>query len=334
VKMETLLQVEHLEVAFATTHGSVQIVHGLNYTLAAGEALAIVGESGSGKSVHALAMAGLLEPAITRVSGRVLFEQHNLLALDAAALRKICGREIGFVFQDPMTSLNPLLSIGRQLAEPLYRHLGMDRIQAKARCIELLEQVGIDRAPQRLGQYPHQLSGGQRQRVMIAIAIACNPQLLIADEPTTALDATVQAQIIDLVRELKTALGMALIWITHDMGVVARVADQVQVMYAGRIVERGPVDAVFYDPRNAYTLGLLRALPGSAAGGRLRAIPGQPPDPAELPAGDPFAPRNPWATERCHCEVPPLRQAEMAVHGHLVAAWYDLRTCLVEERRS
>jgi len=329
--MSALLRVEQLDVTFATARGPVQIVHGLDYTVDAGETLAIVGESGSGKSVQALAIAGLLDPALARVSGRIWLDQRELLRLDGSAMGNICGREIGFVFQDPMTSLNPLLSIGRQLAEPLYRHLNLNRSKARARCIELLQQVGIDRAPQRLGQYPHQLSGGQRQRVMIAIAIACHPRLLIADEPTTALDATVQAQIIDLVRELKAALGMALIWITHDMGVVARVADQVQVMYAGRIVEQGPVDAVFYDPRNAYTLGLLRSLPAYAVAGRLHAIAGQPPDPAALPAGDPFAPRNPWASARCHREAPVLRQAEGAAPGHLVAAWYDLRACLAGE---
>ncbi len=326
-----LLQVDGLDVSFATPRGPVRVVHELSYSLHAGETLAIVGESGSGKSVQALAIAGLLDPAVARVSGQVRLDGRDLLALDANALCGIRGRDIGFVFQDPMTSLNPLLSIGRQLAEPLVRHLRLDRAAVRRRCIELLEQVGIDRAAQRLAQYPHQLSGGQRQRVMIAIGIACHPRLLIADEATTALDVTVQAQIVDLLRELKEALGMALVWITHDMGVVARLADTVQVMYAGRIAERGPVDALFHDPRSAYTLGLLRSLPGHAPAGRLRAIPGQPPDPSAPPPGDPFAPRNPYATARCLRERPPLRQAEDAAPGHLVAAWYDLRAALAAE---
>ncbi|MBN6151870.1 ABC transporter ATP-binding protein [Xanthomonas sp. AmX2] len=323
-------------MSFTTPRGTVRIVHGVSYSVAAGETLAIVGESGSGKSVQALAIAGLLEPKVARVSGRVMLGGRDLLALGEPALREIRGRDIGFVFQDPMTSLNPLLTIGRQLAEPLYRHLRLDREAARNRCLELLEQVGVDRASRRLQQYPHQLSGGQRQRVMIAIGIACRPRLLIADEATTALDVTVQAQIVDLLRELKDALGMALVWITHDMGVVARLADTVQVMYAGRIAERGPVDALFHDPRSAYTLGLLRSLPGSVSprrphGGRLRAIPGQPPDPFAPPPGDPFEPRNPYATERCRRELPPLRPAEDAAPGHLVAAWYDLRRALAEE---
>jgi oligopeptide/dipeptide ABC transporter ATP-binding protein len=329
-----LLDVQDLRIGFATPRGLVQVVHGLDYTLQAGETLAVVGESGSGKSVHALALVGLLRhPAARILGGRVLFNGQDLLQLDEAALRNIRGREIGFVFQDPMTSLNPMLTIGRQLAEPLRRHLGMDRDAARKRCIELLELVGIDRAAARLKHYPHQLSGGLRQRVMIAIGVACNPKLLIADEATTALDVTVQAQVVDLLRDLKARLGSTLIWITHDMGVVARLADTVQVMYAGRIVERGPVDAVFHDTRSAYTLGLLRSLPDGGRG-RLQAIPGQPPDPAAPLPGDPFAPRNAYATPRCFTEAPPLAQAEAAQAGHLVAAWYDLRAALSAEQRA
>jgi peptide/nickel transport system ATP-binding protein/oligopeptide transport system ATP-binding protein len=225
-----------------------------------------------------------------------------------------------------MTSLNPVLTIGRQIAEPAMRHLGLSAADAWARAAELLALVGIADAGRRLKQYPHQFSGGMRQRVMIAIAIACNPKLLIADEPTTALDVTVQAQILGLVRDLKRKLGMAVIWITHDMGVVAGLADTVQVMYAGRVVERGPVRAVFKDPRNAYTWGLLRSLPehGRRTQRRLHQIQGQPPDLYVPPKGDPFAPRNPFATPRCREDTPPLVPARDAAPGHLVAAWYDL----------
>jgi peptide/nickel transport system ATP-binding protein/oligopeptide transport system ATP-binding protein len=255
-----------------------------------------------------------------------MFRGRDLLRMSEAELRDVRGGEIGFVFQDPMTALNPVLTIGRQVAEPLRRHRGLRHAAALARAAELLELVGLTEPHRRLGQYVHQLSGGMRQRVMIAIALACEPRLLIADEATTALDVTVQAQVLDLVRDLRRRLGMAIIWITHDMGVVAGLAETVQVMYSGRVMERGPVRDVFHDPRSAYTWGLLQSLPPDhpPSGRRLQQIAGQPPDPYDPPPGDPFAPRNPYATKRCRQEMPPLRQAAGAAPGHLVAAWYDL----------
>jgi peptide/nickel transport system ATP-binding protein/oligopeptide transport system ATP-binding protein len=288
----------------------------------------VVGESGSGKSAHVLAMLGLIPmPPGRIVRGEVWFKGRDLLRLDEEQQRQVRGRSIGFVFQDPMTSLNPVLTIGRQITEVLRQHLKLTPRQAHARAVELLELVGIRDAAMRLDQYPHEFSGGMRQRVMIAMALACEPALLIADEPTTALDVTVQAQIVELIEALKTRLRMAVIWITHDLGVLAGIADTVQVMYAGRIVERGPVRAVYKDPRHAYTLGLLRSLPQRhRPGARLTPIAGAPPSLRELPRGDPFAPRNPYATPRCWQEMPPLRQVPDGLTGHLAAAWYDLRT--------
>ncbi|MCC2609611.1 ABC transporter ATP-binding protein [Neorhizobium sp. Rsf11] len=326
--MAPLLEVRNLTVAFDTPSGTVHAVNDVSYTLEEGETLGIVGESGSGKSVHALSMVGLIATPPGRiVSGEVIFNGRDLLKLSQRELFEVRGKEIGFVFQDPMTSLNPVLTIERQIAEPLRRHFGMSTSQARARVIELLELVGIPDAARRARQYPHEFSGGMRQRVMIAIGISCNPKLLIADEATTALDVTVQAQILDLVRDLKRKIGTTVIWITHDMGVVAGLADTVQVMYGGRIMERGPVRSVFHDPRSAYTWGLLKSLPHGGRRGinRLYQIPGNPPDLTKEPVGDPFAPRNPFATERCRLETPPLVNAADSTPGHRVAAWYDLR---------
>jgi peptide/nickel transport system ATP-binding protein/oligopeptide transport system ATP-binding protein len=296
-----------------------------------GETLGIVGESGSGKTIHVLAMLGLLPAPPGRVAaGEVIFAGQDLLRLSPSALRDVRGGQIGIIFQDPMAALNPVLTVGRQIAEPLRRHKGLSRRQALARAEELLAMVGIPDPRRRLSQFPHEFSGGMRQRVMIAIAVACEPRLLIADEPTTALDVTVQAQILELVSGLQRRLGMTMIWITHDIGVVAGLADRVQVMYGGRIMERGPVRDVFRTPRSAYTWSLLRALPHAerAAHGRLQQIPGVPPDPFDPPPGDPFAPRNPFATERCFREPPPLRPVPGGAPDHLVAAWYDLPTAL------
>jgi peptide/nickel transport system ATP-binding protein/oligopeptide transport system ATP-binding protein len=332
--MAPLLEVRNLTVAFDTPSGTVHAVNDVSYSLEEGETLGIVGESGSGKSVHALSMVGLIATPPGRiVGGEVLFNGRNLLALSKRELFDLRGKEIGFVFQDPMTSLNPVLTIERQIAEPLRRHFGMSANAARSRVVELLELVGIPDAVRRAGQYPHEFSGGMRQRVMIAIGISCNPKLLIADEATTALDVTVQAQILDLVRDLKRKIGTTVIWITHDMGVVAGLADTVQVMYGGRIMERGPVRSVFHDPRSAYTWGLLKSLPqGNRRGAkRLYQIPGNPPDLTKEPVGDPFAPRNPFATERCFRETPPLMQVEDSVPGHKVAAWYDLRQELARQ---
>ena len=329
--MSAILEIQDLTVAFDTDDGVVHAVSDVSYTLERGETLGVVGESGSGKSVHVLAMLGLVPmPPGRIVRGSVRFDGRNMLALTKRQLRTVLGREIGFIFQDPMTSLNPVLSIGRQMTEGLEQHLGLSHGKALARAAELIDLVKIPQPERRLRQYPHELSGGMRQRVMIAMALSCEPKLLIADEPTTALDVTIQAQIIALVNDLKRRLGTAIIWITHDLGVVAGIADTVQVMYAGRLLERGPIDAVFEDPRSAYTLGLLRSLP-QGAGADLVPISGAPPDLRHLPKGDPFAPRNPYATERCHREVPPLRQAAASVDGHLVAAWYDLRQARAQE---
>ena len=323
--MPPILEVDGLTVVFDTDEGVVHAVSDVSYDLQVGETLGVVGESGSGKSVHVLSMLGLVPmPPGRIVSGSVRFAGKDLLGLNRRDLRAIRGRDIGFIFQDPMTSLNPVLSIGRQMTEGLEQHLGMSHGRALRRAAELIDLVKIPQPERRLRQYPHELSGGMRQRVMIAMALACEPKLLIADEPTTALDVTIQAEIIALVNDLKERLGTAIIWITHDLGVVAGIADTVQVMYAGRLLERGPIDAVFEDPRSAYTLGLLRSLP-QAAGTGLVPIEGAPPDLRHLPEGDPFAPRNPYATPRCHRETPPLRQADASVDGHLVAAWYDLR---------
>jgi len=332
--MAPLLEIKHLTVEFATSAGVLHAVNDVSYALEAGETLGIVGESGSGKSVHALAMVGLIpSPPGRVVSGEVLFDGVDLLKLPERELRDLRGRQIGFVFQDPMTSLNPVLTVGRQIMEPLRRHLKLSHAAARNRAKELLDLVGIIDPEKRLDDFPHEFSGGMRQRVMIAIGIACEPKLLIADEATTALDVTVQAQILELVRDLKRKIGTTVIWITHDMGVVAGLADTVQVMYGGRIMERGPVRAIFKDPRSAYTWGLLRSLPGklTAADQRLYQIPGSPPNMIHPPAGDPFAPRNQFATERCRTEVPPLRQVEGGVPGHEVAAWYDLPSALKQQ---
>jgi len=325
-----LLQIRDLSVRFKTDRGHVHAVNGVSYDLMPEETLCIVGESGSGKSVHALSILRLLpEPPAEITSGSIRFDGQELLTASRQAMFDLRGNGIGMVFQNPMSSLNPVLTIGKQITEVLRRHMKMDGKAAHRRAVELLDRVRIPNAASRVHSYPHEFSGGQRQRIMIAIAIACNPRLLIADEATTALDVTTQAEIIQLVRELKWEQSMAVIWITHDLGVVAGIADTVQVMYAGGIVERGPVDAIFNDPRNAYTLGLLNSLPdvSDAHGARrsLRQIDGMPPDLHVLPAGDPFAPRNPYATQRCFSEPPSLRQAEGAEPGHLVAAWYDLR---------
>ncbi|CDP54082.1 ABC transporter ATP-binding protein [Paradevosia shaoguanensis] len=332
--MAPLLEIKHLTVEFATSAGVLHAVNDVSYALEAGETLGIVGESGSGKSVHALAMVGLIpSPPGRVVSGEVLFDGVDLLKLPERELRDLRGRQIGFVFQDPMTSLNPVLTVGRQIMEPLRRHLKLSHAAARNRAKELLDLVGIIDPEKRLDDFPHEFSGGMRQRVMIAIGISCEPKLLIADEATTALDVTVQAQILELVRDLKRKIGTTVIWITHDMGVVAGLADTVQVMYGGRIMERGPVRAIFKDPRSAYTWGLLRSLPGklTAADQRLYQIPGSPPNMIHPPAGDPFAPRNQFATERCRTEVPPLRQVEGGVPGHEVAAWYDLPSALKQQ---
>jgi oligopeptide/dipeptide ABC transporter ATP-binding protein len=323
-----LLEVKDLVTRFYTQEGIVYAVNGVSYTLNEGETLGIVGESGSGKSVHALSMLGLIPVPPGKVErGEVIFQGRDLLQLPKEEMRLVRGAEIAMIFQDPMTSLNPVLTIGTQMTEGLKLHMGMNQSQADNRSVELLDMVGIADARARLKDYPHQFSGGMRQRVMIAMGLSCNPKLLIADEPTTALDVTIQAQIIELVKQLKAELGMAMIWITHDLGVIAGIADTVNVMYAGLIAERGPAKQVFGNPRSAYTLGLLNSLPrlDQKGGGKLVQIEGSPPDMRIEPHGDPFEPRNPiYRTERCRDEIPPLRQVKDGVEGHVVSAWYDL----------
>jgi len=333
-----LMEVKDLVTRFYTQEGTVYAVNGVSYKLNEGETLGIVGESGSGKSVHVLSIMGLIPSPPGKVEGgEVIFQGRDLLKLSKEELRLVRGAEIAMIFQDPMTSLNPVLTIGTQITEALRLHMGMNNTQAETRAAELLDMVGIPDARKRLKSYPHQFSGGMRQRVMIAIGLSCNPKLLIADEPTTALDVTIQAQIIELVKQLKKELGMAMIWITHDLGVVAGISDNIQVMYAGRIVERGPVKEVFNDPRNAYTLGLLHSLPRIDAKGdrQLNQIEGSPPDMRIEPKGDPFAPRNPiYLTERCLVEMPPLLPVKEGHPDHLVAAWYDVREHLKAEREA
>lgn len=323
---EPLLQFRNLKIRVQLGKERGYPVNDISYDLPQNETLGIVGESGSGKSLHVLALLGLLPPGLTLESGEILFAGRNLLTMSAQQLRSVRGNEIGVVFQDPMTSLNPVLTIGRQISEVLVRHKRLDWASARSKARDLLELVGIPDAERRLRSFPFQFSGGMRQRVMIAIALACEPRLLIADEATTALDVTIQAQVIDLIRSLKDRFGMSVLWITHDIGVVAGFADTVQVMYAGQIVERGPVNSVFYNTANAYTWSLLKSLPRAdqVAAEALYQIPGQPPNPFRPAKGDPFAERNPFATARCFEERPPLR-AVGDVAGHQVAAWYDLK---------
>ena len=331
--MGVLMEVKDLAVRFYTQEGTVYAVNGISYKLHEGETLGVVGESGSGKSVHALAIMGLIPSPPGKVeAGEVLFEGRDLLKLSKEQMRLVRGKEIAMIFQDPMTSLNPVLKIGTQITEALKLHLGMTNDQARRRAAELLDLVGIPDAKKRLDDYPHQFSGGMRQRVMIAMGLSCNPKLLIADEPTTALDVTIQAQILELVKQLKDEFNMAIVWITHDLGVVAGLADTIQVMYGGRIMERGPTKDVFQDTRSAYTLGLLRSLPRlDGSNTKLIQIEGSPPDMRRPPKGDPFAVRNPYATERCFEEMPPLEKAPGGAPEHYVAAWYDLREELKKE---
>ncbi len=331
--MGVLMSVKDLVVRFYTQEGTVYAVNSISYDLHEGETLGVVGESGSGKSVHALAIMGLISMPPGKIeSGEVIFEGRDLLQLSREQMRLVRGKEIAMIFQDPMTSLNPVLTVGRQITEAIKLHLGMNNDKSRRRAADLLDLVGIPDAKKRLDDYPHQFSGGMRQRVMIAIGLSCNPKLLIADEPTTALDVTIQAQILELVKQLKEEFNMAIVWITHDLGVVAGLADTIQVLYGGRIMERGPTGEVFQDTRSAYTLGLLRSLPRlDGSNTRLVQIEGSPPDMRRPPAGDPFAPRNKYATERCHEEMPPLEPVEGGHPEHLVAAWYDLREELKAE---
>ena len=322
--MARLLEVKNLRTQFFTQDGVVNAVNGISYTLDEGETLGIVGESGCGKSVGVMSLIKLIpSPPGKIVGGEVWFNGQNLLEMNDNEIRSVRGNKIGMIFQDPMTSLNPVLTIGRQISEALELHLGMDKHQSRARTIELLELVGIPSAAERVDNYPHQFSGGMRQRVMIAMGLSCNPQLLIADEPTTALDVTIQAQIVDLVKKLRDELGMAIIWITHDLGVVAGLADRVIVMYAGMIVEEAPVKDLYADPRHPYTMGLLGSLPrlDEETHEKLESIEGLPPDLIALPHGCPFYDRCKYRIEKCRTENPTLRSVGV---GHRIACWIDV----------
>jgi oligopeptide/dipeptide ABC transporter ATP-binding protein len=317
-----LLEVIDLHTEFATRNGVVRAVDGVSWDVDAGETVALVGESGCGKSVSALSIMRLVaQPAGRITAGRILFKGRDLLTLTEEEMRRVRGREIAMIFQEPMTSLNPVLTIGRQLTEGLETHLGLAAGAARARAVELLGMVGIPDPARRLPQYPHQFSGGMRQRMMIAMALACEPALVLADEPTTALDVTIQAQILELMKDLSRRLGVAMLMITHNLGVVARYADRVNVMYAGRIIERGTAREVYGRPRHPYTLGLLRSVPrlDEPRRARLNPIDGQPPDLTRLPAGCAFVPRCAFRVERCLTEIPPLRVIDGS--GHVSACW-------------
>ncbi|MDC0948770.1 ABC transporter ATP-binding protein [Gammaproteobacteria bacterium] len=320
---DSVLSVQNLSTEFSTSDGAVYAVNDVSFSLKPGELLGVVGESGSGKSVTMMSLLKLLPTPPARISqGRVEFNGHNLLELPADQLRQVRGGQIGFVFQDPMTSLNPVFTIGEQLMEPLKVHRGMNRAAARARAIELLQLVNIPAAETRLKSFPHQLSGGMRQRVMIALALSCDPKVLIADEATTALDVTVQAQILELIKELRNKLGMAIVWITHDLGVVAGIADHIMVMYGGQVVEYAPTRALFKSPAHPYTAALLSTLPRMNAGHqqRLKSIAGQPPNLKVPPASCPFAERCSERHARCDTENPGLQTID---GEHRVGCWLN-----------
>ena len=324
--MAPVLNVKDLRTQFFTQDGVVQAVNGITYELNEGETLGIVGESVCGKSVSVMSLMRLIPmPPGKIVGGEALFEGRDLMKISDDEMRSVRGNKIAMIFQDPMTSLNPVLTIGQQVSEALELHLGMSKSEGRQRTIELLQMVGIPLAADRVDDYPHQFSGGMRQRVMIAMGLSCNPQVLIADEPTTALDVTIQAQIVELVKKLRDEIGMAIIWITHDLGVVAGLADRVAVMYAGFIVEEAPVKDLYGDPRHPYTLGLLGSLPrlDEERGRRLTSIEGLPPDLIALPPGCPFYERCNYRVDRCQAENPPL---EFVAPHHKVACWVDVTT--------
>ena len=318
--MTVLLEVRDLRTCFTTDEGEFAAVDGVSFEVHAGKTLAIVGESGCGKSVTSLSVMGLVPPAAGSIrAGSIRFEGQELVGAPQESLQNLRGNGMAMVFQEPMTSLNPAYTVGDQIMEALMRHRPMDRAQARERALEMLAQVRIPAPEQRLHEYPHQLSGGMRQRVMIAMALVCQPRLLIADEPTTALDVTIQAQILALMAQLQSDMGTAIVLITHDLGVVAEVADEVVVMYAGKVVERAPVQALFDTPQHPYTVGLLGAIPRlDLAQHRLASIEGQVPSPLQRPAGCGFAPRCPFAQERCHSQVPALQTVGL---DHTSACW-------------
>lgn len=318
---EVLLEVQDLKTYFKTDEGVVRAVDGVSYTLRRGECLGVVGESGSGKSVTQITLLGLIpQPPGFIAGGKVLFKGEDLLQMSTRELRKIRGNRISMIWQDPMSSLNPFLKVSSQLIEPLRVHKGMSKPEARKVAIAMLEKVGIPGAAERFDMYPHQFSGGMRQRVMIAMALLCEPELLIADEPTTALDVTIQAQILELIKDLRSSLGTSVILITHDLGVVAGMADRIIVMYAGRAMEEAPSGALFYTPSHPYTVGLLRSVPRLDRGdeGRLIPIDGKPPNVSKPIPGCPFAPRCLWAQDKCHNEFPEPVEFE---DGHRSYCW-------------
>ncbi|MFL5942437.1 MAG: ABC transporter ATP-binding protein [Gaiellaceae bacterium] len=321
---ESLLDVKDLKVRFATEDGIVQAVAGISFKLEPGKVLGIVGESGSGKSVTAMTIMGLTRGVNARFDGEVLYNGTDLLKISESGMQEYRGNEIGMIFQDPMTSLNPVYRIGAQIAEAIQAHEEIDKRGARARSVELLRQVGIPNPESRVDDYPHQFSGGMRQRAMIAMALSCNPSILIADEPTTALDVTIQAQIVDLIGRLKDDFKSAVIFITHDLGVIAEIADEIIVMYAGRVVEQGSTRDVFYDPQMPYTWGLLGSIPrlDRPRVERLHTIDGAPPSLINLPEGCKFRPRCPHAFEKC-IEEPQLEN-RVETPGHLDRCWLDV----------
>jgi oligopeptide transport system ATP-binding protein len=318
--MENILEVKDLNISFHTFAGEVKAIRGVNFELKKGETLAIVGESGSGKSVTTKSIMRLLPPGNSEIKqGEILFEGKDLTKLSDKQMQKIRGKDISMIFQDPMTSLNPTMTVGKQIMEPLIKHQNMSKSAARERALQLLKLVGIPKPELRIKQYPHQFSGGMRQRVVIAIALACNPKVLIADEPTTALDVTIQAQILELMKDLQQKIDTSIIFITHDLGVVANVADRVAVMYGGKIVEIGTVDEVFYNPQHPYTWGLISSMPSlDAKEEDLYAIPGTPPNLLHPPKGDAFAPRNEYAMQIDLEEQPPMFKVS---DTHYAATW-------------
>ncbi|MGL4911278.1 MAG: ABC transporter ATP-binding protein [Romboutsia sp.] len=317
--MEKLLQVKNLCVNFGTYGGQVQAVRGVTFDLHKGETLAIVGESGSGKSVACKTIMRILSSNAIIKDGEVLFEDRDLTKLEEKEMEKLRGKDIAMIFQDPMTSLNPVMTIGKQIMEPIIKHQGLSKEEAKAKAIELIDLVGISEPEKRFKQYPHQFSGGMRQRIVVAISLACNPKVLIADEPTTALDVTIQAQILDLIKDLQSKTGVAVIFITHDLGVVANMADRVAVMYAGKIVECGTSDDIFYNPQHPYTWGLLGSMPTLDIGDNdLYNIPGTPPDLMHPPKGDAFSLRSEFAIKLDQLAEPPMFKIS---ETHSAATW-------------
>lgn len=317
--MDNLLSVNNLNISFETHAGKVKAVRGVTFNLKKGETLAIVGESGSGKSVSTKALMGILSKNGNIDEGEILFKNRDLAKLNKEQMQEIRGKEIAMIFQDPMTSLNPTMTIGRQISEGIIKHQGLSSQEARVKAIELINLVGINMAEKRYKQYPHQFSGGMRQRIVIAIALACSPEILIADEPTTALDVTIQAQILELIKDIQKKTGVSIIFITHDLGVVANIADRVAVMYAGKIVEIGTTDEVFYEPAHPYTWGLIASMPNlDSTNSKLYNIPGTPPDLLSPPIGDAFARRSEYALEIDFLKEPPMFKIS---NTHYAATW-------------